>query len=124
MTTTDTTTTTPAEELRTAADKFRTTAYAALSGPWQSLDDGDRLVAVNDTGRAWANVLEEPVGHAGTAAWIALANPALAEPLAALLEDIADEAERHAAQGAGNAQDEIADSLILNVARAINGSPA
>ena len=79
------------DELKTAADKLRTTAYGALSGPWQSLDDGDRLIALNDTGRAWATVLEEPVGHAGTAAWIALANPELAQPLADWLESAAKE---------------------------------
>jgi hypothetical protein len=78
-----------ADELRSAAVKLRDTAYGAPSGPWQSLDGGDRLVALTESGRAWTHVLEEPVGHAGTAEWIALASPVLAEPLAAWLEQAA-----------------------------------
>lgn len=86
---------TPAEELREAATKLRVTALHSIGGPWESLDGGDRLVALTESGREWAYVAEEPIGHAGTAAWMALANPLLAEPLAAWLEWAADIARDH-----------------------------
>jgi hypothetical protein len=87
----DTETETPADEMRRAAVTLRETAYGAPSGPWQSLEGGDRLVALTDSGRAWTYVLEEPVGHAGTAAWMALTNPLLAAPLASWLEETAED---------------------------------
>lgn len=82
---------TPSEELREAATTLRTAAEKATHGPWESLADGDRLVALTESGRAWSYVVEEPIGHAGTAAWMALVNPDLAEPLAALLDHLADD---------------------------------
>ena len=91
---------TPAEELVAAAAKLRETATAATPGPWED-------VSTDDTG-AWPRwILGAPnadgygqdvlVVHEEVAedysviaredlAWIALASPALAEPLAAWLE--------------------------------------
>lgn len=43
------------------------------------------------------------------------------EPLASWLEETADEAERHEAQGMGNAQDEVIHGPCLAVARVLNG---
>ncbi|GAA0853271.1 hypothetical protein ACFQVD_26830 [Streptosporangium amethystogenes subsp. fukuiense] len=44
------------------------------------------------------------------------------KPLAAWLEEIADEADRHAAQGMGNSVDEVACGHPLTLARQINAS--
>jgi hypothetical protein len=107
---------TPAEELRAAATKLRETASKATPGPWRvgggtSIGVGiephsrgsfayDAIVAEatseedreNDveTAFGWDRVVE--VGTpAADAEWIALASPALAEPLADLLDSIAAE---------------------------------
>lgn len=134
------TTTTPAAELREAASRLRGTANGTTPGPWRRHDThlnvGDHTATVltardeiNDTELvAWLpSFSHEPwADHPcwANSHWIALVHPGLAEPLAALLDDVAGEAERHAAHGMGNSQDEVADGLILNVARALNGTSA
>lgn len=92
---TTTTTATVAEELRTAATKLRDTAKAATRGPWHTAEnvgaDGNAY-GKNHIGN-WGGEYLDSVADAGDgaaatadAAWICLANPLLAEPLAAWLE--------------------------------------
>lgn len=89
----------PAETLRAAAAKLRTTGAAATPGPWEEFstdDDGawPRLVTGQGDGADVIKVHEEIADYdvvtREDTAWIALANPALAEPLAAWLEDEAE----------------------------------
>lgn len=82
----------PAEELRAAAATLRQTAAKAQAGPW----------GVESTGRTWAVLSYSTSGFVADLGrkdvpdtlldgeWIALANPALAEPLAAWLDRAAD----------------------------------
>lgn len=135
------------EELRQAAAVLRETAAKATPGPWlhhatigERSEDGHtytitRPYCGNQTlepcsPACGADVLttglegcEEDNLTEADAAWIALANPLLAEPLAAWLEEVADEAAAHEAQGMGNSADEIAEVWPLAVARALNGGP-
>lgn len=55
--------------------------------------------------------------------WIEWVHPDLRGPLAGLLEEVADEAVKHA-KGLGNSEDEIATGWPLSVARVINGGGA
>lgn len=84
----------PADELLAAATKVRDTAKAATPGPWEIRPGND--VSANVAGRqdlvidggGWTDGTKAVVfGAALTAdaAWIALANPAIAEPLADLI---------------------------------------
>lgn len=83
-----------AELLRAAADLIEQRGEDALPGPWECLDGGDRLIAwrVGPGGfdDDFEYVVDEPVSHSGTAEWIALLDPAVAEPLAAWLRAEAD----------------------------------
>src|SRR5690606_41134756 len=75
-----------ADVLREAAARLRKIGSKVMPGPWESLNDGDRLVA-------WRNVpgtdfdddmeyvFNEPL-EKETAEWVALVNSDLAEPLA------------------------------------------
>ncbi|MFC4006570.1 hypothetical protein ACFOY2_05015 [Nonomuraea purpurea] len=56
------------------------------------------------------------------AQWRTVVSPELAEPLASWLEQVANEAERHGAQGMGNSQDEVIYGPCLAVARVLNGT--
>ena len=129
----ETTEKTLAEELREAAAKVRRLAKAAPPGPWGINGpwwwDGASQPAtsciVTGSNEPVA-VLPPPYNrhpdaeHAGP--WIQTMSPLLAEPLASWLEETADEAERHEAQGMGNSQDEIIHGPCLAVARALNGT--
>ncbi|SET50975.1 hypothetical protein [Nonomuraea wenchangensis] len=82
-----------AGELREAAARLRESGGNALAGPWESLDNGDRLVAWRnvpgtDFDDDFEYVLDEPL-EKETAEWMALVNPLLAEPLASWLEKTA-----------------------------------
>lgn len=92
--------TSPADELRAAATKLRATARKATPGPWQMdgpmwWSEQDCTHTITDQ-RFRASVAILPrVDEAGDrrdadAEWIALASPALAEPLAAWLEECAE----------------------------------
>ena len=93
----------PIDELHTAATKLRETASKATPGPWtdRSTDDTGAwpimIVGGDDSpgdGRGepvlivHESVTEEIVGRED-AAWIALAGPQIAEPLAEQLEETA-----------------------------------
>lgn len=129
------TTTTPVEELSTAAARLRETAVRAMPGPWKNLDDGDRILArkTRVPGKGgWAEevlpryVVPEPL-NPGNAAWIALANPALAEPLAAWLENVTQAYPTLLSVIAEGGQEVPARSELghaLKIARAINGGTA
>lgn len=121
----DTKTETPADELRKAAAVLRETATKAIPGPWHNLDSGDRIIAaVGDP--SFVYVVDEPMSHAGSAAWIALANPLLAEPLASWLETVADQFDAppcDAEDGVCNGCEWRPDfNDALATARALNGS--
>jgi len=87
---------TPAEELRAAATKLRETAAKATPGPWHIREGNEvssNVIARSEhmviDGGGWTDGSKAVVYGAALntdAAWIALASPALAEPLAALLE--------------------------------------
>lgn len=112
-----------ADELREAATRLRKIGSKVMPGPWESLNDGDRLVA-------WRNVpgtdfdddmeyvFDEPL-EKETAEWVALVNPDLAEPLAAWLEEAADTVDElgvHPVLGPGERT-----RAALAVARVLNG---
>jgi hypothetical protein len=87
---------TPADELRAAAERLREAGEAAHDGPWAMSKAGREewpytafvTVAADDLyGRiadVWCGAGEE------NAAWIALAHPGVAEPLATWLEAVAN----------------------------------
>lgn len=78
------------ELLRDAAREMRMRANAATAGPWESLDDGDRLVAWRTTPEGFDDdfeyVVDEPIGNAANAEHIASWHPAVALAVADLLE--------------------------------------
>lgn len=86
---------TPAEELRAAAARLREHAKSASTWPWTSAPSwaGENAV-LNAGGHPVAVCGEEIPGSdypaSADAAWIALAHPGLAEPLARLLDDAVD----------------------------------
>lgn len=72
--------------LRAAAQKLRDTAAKVTPGPW--FDNGNGHVMYGEAGTG-----ESPdalIAESWDAAWIALASPVLAEPLADQLEAIAE----------------------------------
>ncbi|MER7077924.1 hypothetical protein SAMN02982929_07202 [Saccharopolyspora kobensis] len=102
---------TPAEELRQAAAKMRKLGAGAISGPWRRGDDKTQLV-FDSLGASVAGV------HWGddTAEWIATMSPAIAEPLAELLEGVA------ARWSWTNRADTDAEESALALARQINSA--
>ncbi|HEY9410985.1 MAG TPA: hypothetical protein VIP77_15510 [Jiangellaceae bacterium] len=145
----DTSEKTIAGELREAAARLRKRGGDATPGPWHRplntrykssvrgpLPEGEKGTWRDgvdpETGeREHCTVATVPIWSDGRHArkrggrdleWIALMDPLLAEPLASWLEETADEAERHEAQGMGNSQDEIIHGPCLAVARALNGT--
>jgi hypothetical protein len=97
--------TSPADELRAAATKLRETASKATPGPWHTVGlpwnhETPYVVAghpdphvgkfVAEVEQVFGDLDEDDRDHAPDAAWVALANPALAEPLAIVLEDAAE----------------------------------
>ncbi|MFB4306915.1 hypothetical protein [Actinomadura sp. GTD37] len=112
----------PAEELRAAATLLRETASKATPGPWTTREVPDEPYAevMAGTEVAVAHAVSEHLAGPGAAAeaeWIALMSPAVAEPLAASLEEAAQAAEFLS---------ELADKSLINltnalaVARALN----
>ena len=83
----------PAATLRDAAKVLRDTASNATPGPWKTKGVGDfgwLVVDADPAGRFSVETEDNEHGRAD-AAWIALAHPGLAEPLAAWLEIAADD---------------------------------
>lgn len=127
---------TPADTLRRAAAKVRELAAEATQGEW--FDDahfqGDGFVVMAD-GLRRAHLpkvrrddIDDGNGSpAGNAAWIAALNPAVAEPLAAWLDDAAeyeDGADKLDAIGDGCSRwDGASRDLPLALARVLLGSP-
>jgi hypothetical protein len=77
--------------LRRAAVRLREHANAATPGPWESLDEGDRLVAwkLDPAGQFnddFDYVVDEPISNPANAAFIALMHPPVALALADLLD--------------------------------------
>lgn len=120
--------TTPAEELRAAARLLRETASKATPGPWHDFstdEDGAWPVMVigaagpaDDRGQDVLIVhetVDEEIVATEDAAWIALASPALAEPLAAVLDDHAQD---HSSYDCTWPEDECPH---VRLARVING---
>lgn len=129
---------TPAEELRAAAEKLREAAEIATGGPWEIRPGNNvssNVAASSINGGGWMVIdgggwSEEVDGKLKTvvygaalnadAAWIALAHPGLAAPLAVWLEDGAKHYERYA-ESHGR---DIAERVVYHgiaVARVING---
>lgn len=80
-----------ADLLRAAAARLRDTAAKATPGPWaasEHVEHGFRVATADEAGWvAWTGAYDdEPDESRGDAAWIALASPLLAEPLAAWLD--------------------------------------
>ena len=103
-----------ADELQAAATKLRTLAQAATPGPWESLNDGDRLVhwKLDPSGQFdddFDYVVDEPMSNGDNAALIASMDPTVALALADLLDALAS----------GYAVAALETSLTT--ARAING---
>lgn len=125
--------TSPADELRAAATLLRETASKATPGPWTAGGYGSAGWTVGDIrGDLYIETEDSEQGKAD-AAWIALASPALAEPIAAALESAGNDlsgAEAAAAKLAHLGEDfdpiEFCDEpasvrAALAVARALNG---
>jgi hypothetical protein len=112
------------EELKTAAAELRAVGGGAMAGPWESLNNGDRVVAWRnvpgtDFDDDFEYVVDEPM-EKETAEWIALVNPLVAEPLAASMEQAAKEYEFFGANSESWASSTAAS--LLAVARVINGT--
>jgi hypothetical protein len=131
---------TPAEELRAAATKVRETASKATPGRWQSevLPPNERFTRpaywvtteYDDSDGTTDVVVADCPWREGDAEWIALASPALAEPLAAWLEAVVGLIGQHPDLARRHVDDEPCNSPhchivhnALAVARAINGDP-
>lgn len=75
--------------LRRAATKLREHANAAPEGPWVSLDDGDRLVALRPDSsfdKGFRYLVDEPIPDSSIAEYFALMHPPVALALAELLD--------------------------------------
>jgi hypothetical protein len=81
-----------ADLLRRAAAKLREHAQAAPEGPWVSLDDGDRLVALRPDStfeKGFRYLVDEPIDDTSIAEYFALMHPPVALALADLLDKAA-----------------------------------
>lgn len=114
---------TPCEELRAAAQHLRALAKAATPGQWSGIElaNGWAIEAVDPH--------DVPVEglSASDAAWIAAMSPAVAEPLAALLEESAHQVRfayvmegEHASEGSLS----VIDKAVLAFARSLVTNPA
>jgi len=106
--------TTPADELRTAAEKLRKLATHpdVTPGPWLCLDGGDRIIHDGPSiefGPA-DYVVDEPVSNSANVELIAAMHPGVGLALADWLDSAAIDAEQIGP-----------DPHALAVARAING---
>ncbi len=75
--------------LRRAAEKLRTYANRAPDGPWVSLDDGDRLVALRPDSTfedGFRYLVDEPIDDTSIAEYFALMHPPVAFAVASLLQ--------------------------------------
>lgn len=81
---------TPQDELRAAASIVRERAAKATPGPWLEGGYGNYGPTVHDVASTFGIETEDSDRGKGNAAWIALANPLLAEPLADWLEETAE----------------------------------
>ncbi|MGW2721387.1 hypothetical protein [Streptomyces sp. NPDC001492] len=102
--------TTPAEELRTAADKLRTLAGDATPGPWRQSGIGDYGWSV-DTPDVFIAETEDSEKGRADADHIAAMHPAVGLALADWLDETARNAEPFGT----------ISHHAVNVARAING---
>jgi hypothetical protein len=113
-----------ADLLRRAAAKLRRHAEAAPEGPWVSLDDGDRLVALRPDStfeKGFRYLVDEPIDDTSIAEYFALMHPPVARALAELLDYSArwfESAERD-----GYEYDDDEALPIIAVARAILREP-
>lgn len=84
-----------AAELRQAAATLRETAGNATAGPWSTVSGAANVLHFPDDDFRDPRVVVGPGRGASLAdvAWIALAHPGLAEPLAAWLDTVADQYE-------------------------------
>lgn len=119
--------TTPADELRAAAQTLHTLLAAPdlTPGPWLSLDHGDRLLydgpGAEDQPPVY--VVDEPMSNGANAAYIAAMHPGVGLALAdwlAKLADFCDGVER--THGKQPPADNLSIVDALAVARAINGA--
>lgn len=114
--------TTPADELRTAAESLRKAAEAATDGPWISETSpvyGFRVGTANM--RAWVaftgDYADEPDESGPDAAYIAAMHPGVGLALAGWLESTAESLDATTHPG----WQETVAQPVLAVARAING---
>lgn len=109
-----------AELLRRAAAKLRETAAKATPGPWMT----SRIAGIGSALHDSELHIHIPVGttdvSAADGAWIALASPIIAEPLATYLENEATTADELTAIGLGPGEPY---RLALTLARAVLGEP-
>ena len=87
-----------ADLLRNAADLLRHTGDHATPGPWRDLpmgSDGSVVLAGGNTIRTARRPAR--CGEFADASWIALANPLIAGPLAALMEEAASDIDHNGA---------------------------
>lgn len=71
---------------RWASARLRELSGTAVSGPWESLDDGDRLVAWRGLPDCeFIHVVEEPIS-AGTSRYLAMMHPPVAEAMARVFD--------------------------------------
>lgn len=126
----------PAEELRTAAEKLRNTADMATPGPWSygglTVGLGIRKLApgeytlkarlaelVDEDDREDYRVRVDIGGADSDGEWMAMMSPALARPLSAWLDDTASDIDsQHGRIKTSTKQ------YALDIARAINGGAA
>lgn len=121
--------TTKAVQTRTAAAELRELLAAVPAGHWALYEDlivhdGSTESAILTDARPGMDALVlsgEWWGEGLAAVRLLVALHAAAEPLASWLEEVADEAVRHEAQGMGNSQDEVIHGPCLATARAIKG---
>lgn len=81
---------TPADELRTAAERLRALLAdpELTAGPWLSMDNGDRLLRnqPGDEDQAPVYVVNEPMSNGANAAYIAAMHPGVGAALADMLD--------------------------------------
>lgn len=110
--------TTPADELRAAADKLRALASTATDGPWHQKGIGDEGWTVTSANRFIAETEDSEKGRAD-ADWIATMHPGVGNALADWLDLFANtEFDPEATIQVTDRSHECA----LAVARAINGT--
>lgn len=113
-----------ADLLRRAAAKLREHAERAPEGPWVSLDDGDRLVALRPNStfeKGFRYLVDEPIEDSSIAEYFALMHPPVALALAEVL--LAAAANFAAAERDGYEFEDSETLPIIALARAILREP-